>query len=157
MQQGQGHQIWYELVDPKQGYNNVKFEKPHLNSVCQKANDYFDKVFVKSTTFKLQWTRTSKRKFAVCIFETSVILKQSHQTYNVNVDPKHVYNHAKFEDLTLTVSEKKTTSEVVFFPNEEVCQLSPLNKYENQKKWYTHYLLDIINNCTKFQLNPIRT
>ena len=41
----QGQQNWYKLVDPKQGYNNAKFEKPCLNSVCWKAND---KVFVKS-------------------------------------------------------------------------------------------------------------
>ena len=27
LKQGQGHQIWYDLVDPKQGYNNAKFEK----------------------------------------------------------------------------------------------------------------------------------
>ena len=45
LKQGQGHQTWYELVDPKQGYNNAKFEKPRLNSVCEKVSD---KVFVKS-------------------------------------------------------------------------------------------------------------
>ena len=37
--QGQGHQTWYGLVDPKQDYNNAKFEKPRLNSVHEKAND----------------------------------------------------------------------------------------------------------------------
>ena len=45
LKQGQGHQTWYELVDPKQGYDNGKFEKLCLNSVCEKANN---KVFVKS-------------------------------------------------------------------------------------------------------------
>ena len=45
LKQGHGHQTWYELVDPKQGYNNAKFEKPRLNSVHEKAND---KDFVKS-------------------------------------------------------------------------------------------------------------
>ena len=52
LKQGQGHQTWYELVDPKQGCNNGKFEKPHLklNSVQEKAND---KVFVKSETCQL--------------------------------------------------------------------------------------------------------
>ena len=45
LKQGQGHQTQYELVDLIQGYNIAKFEKPHLNSVCEKAND---KVFVKS-------------------------------------------------------------------------------------------------------------
>ena len=28
LKQGQGHQTWYELVDPKQGYNHAKFERP---------------------------------------------------------------------------------------------------------------------------------
>ena len=45
--QGQGHQTWYGLVDPKQGNNNAKFEKPHVNSVCERAND---KVCVKQGT-----------------------------------------------------------------------------------------------------------
>ena len=27
LKQDQGHQTWYELEDPKQGYNNAKFEK----------------------------------------------------------------------------------------------------------------------------------
>ena len=27
LKQYQGHQTWYKLVDPKQGYNNVKFIK----------------------------------------------------------------------------------------------------------------------------------
>ena len=37
-------------------------------------------------------------KFAVIISDTPVTLKQSqgHQTYNVNVDSKQGYNHAKF-------------------------------------------------------------
>ena len=30
---------WYELVDPKQGYNNAKFEKPCFNRVYEKANN----------------------------------------------------------------------------------------------------------------------
>ena len=30
---GRGNQTWYELVDPKQGYNYAKFEKPPFNSV----------------------------------------------------------------------------------------------------------------------------
>ena len=28
---------WYELLDPNQGYNHAKFERPPLNSVHQKA------------------------------------------------------------------------------------------------------------------------
>ena len=45
MEQSQGHQTWYELVDPKQSYNNVNFESPHLHIVREKANDH---VFVES-------------------------------------------------------------------------------------------------------------
>ena len=29
----QGHQTWYELIGPKQGYMDANFEKSHLNSV----------------------------------------------------------------------------------------------------------------------------
>ena len=39
LKQGQGHQTWYEVVDPRQGYNTAKFERPHLNSVYEKEND----------------------------------------------------------------------------------------------------------------------
>ena len=45
MKQGQGHQTWYDLVDPKEGYNNANFEKPRLNGVHEKVNN---KDFVKS-------------------------------------------------------------------------------------------------------------
>ena len=42
----QGHQIWYELLDPKQGYHHEKFERPPLiKCVCKKPNV---EVFVKS-------------------------------------------------------------------------------------------------------------
>ena len=30
LKQGQDHQIWYKLEDPKQGYNNAKFKKNSL-------------------------------------------------------------------------------------------------------------------------------
>ena len=40
----QGHQTCYELVDLNHGYKHVRFERPHFNSVGQKANL---KVFVK--------------------------------------------------------------------------------------------------------------
>ena len=39
LEQGQGHETWWKLVDPKQGNNNAKFEKPYLNSVREKVND----------------------------------------------------------------------------------------------------------------------
>ena len=34
----QGHQSCNELLDPEQGYNHTKFERPPVNSVCQRAN-----------------------------------------------------------------------------------------------------------------------
>ena len=37
LKQGQGYQTWYELLDPEQGNTNIKFERPPLNSVNQKA------------------------------------------------------------------------------------------------------------------------
>ena len=60
LKQGQGHQTWFELVDPRQGYNNAKFEKPSLNSVFEKANDT---VFVKSgnmSIISLKYVRKKK-------------------------------------------------------------------------------------------------
>ena len=39
MKHGHGYQTWYELVDPKQGYNGAMFEKLHLDSVREKAYD----------------------------------------------------------------------------------------------------------------------
>ena len=47
LKQNQGCQIWDELVDPKQGDNHAKFEKPHFNSVCKKTKNNV-KGFVKS-------------------------------------------------------------------------------------------------------------
>ena len=41
LKQGQGHQIWYKLVDPKQDHNSAKFEKHSLNSVRERADDEF--------------------------------------------------------------------------------------------------------------------
>ena len=38
---GQGHHTWYELLDPKQGYNCTNFERPLLNSVRQKPISIF--------------------------------------------------------------------------------------------------------------------
>ena len=38
LKQGESQQTWYELVDPKQGYNHAKFERPPLNSVCPKGD-----------------------------------------------------------------------------------------------------------------------
>ena len=52
LKQGQGHQTWCELVDPKQGYNIAKYEKSCFNSVHVKAND---KVFVRSGNMSITY------------------------------------------------------------------------------------------------------
>ena len=44
LKQDEGHQTWYEFVNPKQCYSDAKFEKPCLNGACKRVND---KVFVK--------------------------------------------------------------------------------------------------------------
>ena len=36
-QKGQRHQTWHELADPKQGYNNAKFEKTSLEQCRRKS------------------------------------------------------------------------------------------------------------------------
>ena len=45
LKEGQGHQAWYKLLGPKQGYNHMQFKRPPLDSVPPEANAY---VFVKS-------------------------------------------------------------------------------------------------------------
>ena len=37
LKQGQGHQTWDELLDPKQSNNHTEFERAPLNCVPQKA------------------------------------------------------------------------------------------------------------------------
>ena len=109
------------------------------------------------TTFKLQRTRIPYTQFAVYISDTPVTFKQSqgHQTYNDNVNPKQGYNHAKFErTCSRSVKEK---GNVKGFSNKEICPFSPLTMCKNQKQWHIYDLLDVINNCTKFQLHRRRT
>ena len=48
--QPKSYQTRYELLDPKQGYNHAKFEKPSLNSVHQKTNV---KTLVKSENMSI--------------------------------------------------------------------------------------------------------
>ena len=65
LKQGQDHQIWHELVDPKQGYNSAKFEKPLLNRVDEKANE---KGFAKSGNMPVISTAcVPKSKIVVCL------------------------------------------------------------------------------------------
>ena len=39
LKHSQGHQTWYELVDPKQGYKKAKLKKPRLNNVHERDNE----------------------------------------------------------------------------------------------------------------------
>ena len=48
LKQDQDHQTWYQLGDSKQGHDNARFEKPHLNSVRERAND---RIFVNQETY----------------------------------------------------------------------------------------------------------
>ena len=59
LKQGQGHQNWYESVDPQQVYDHAKFERPPLNSVCEKAKMYFSS---NHTMCKLSPLNMCKRK-----------------------------------------------------------------------------------------------
>ena len=91
-------------------------------------------------------------QFAVYISNTPVTLKQSQgpQTKNDNIDPKQGYTHAKFERSCFNgVQEKSNVKGFFFFPNEEVCQSSPLNMYGTKKYWSIHNLLDVISKCKK--------
>ena len=109
---------------------------------------------------KLQRTRTQSTQFATDISDTPVALKQSqdHQTYNDSgcyVNPKKVIIMQSLKDLALSCQRKKANFN--FFPNEKICQLSPLNICKTQKYWYIHDLLDVINSSTKFRHDRIRT
>ena len=59
LKKGQGHQAWYELADPKQGYNNAKFEKLRLNSVREKPMIIF---LVRSGNMSMIFLEMCKRK-----------------------------------------------------------------------------------------------
>ena len=41
LKQSQGHQIYNDNVDPNQGYNLAKFERPSFDVVREKANVNF--------------------------------------------------------------------------------------------------------------------
>ena len=76
-------------------------------------------------------------QFVVYVSDTPVTLKQSqgHQTQNDNVDPKQIYNQTKFGRSFFTGVQEKVNNKVVcFFSDEEICQLSLLNKCECQKR-----------------------
>ena len=60
LKQCQGHQTWYELVVTKQGYNNEKYEQPHLYIVREKANDKVFKVSRNSSIISFEHVRKSK-------------------------------------------------------------------------------------------------
>ena len=38
LQQGQGHQTWYDYVDLKQGFNYAKFDRSRFKIVREEAN-----------------------------------------------------------------------------------------------------------------------
>ena len=50
----QGHQNWYESVDPKQGYGNEKFEKLRSNSL-RKESQHNNDCQIKKHMSYLPW------------------------------------------------------------------------------------------------------
>ena len=44
-----------------------------------------------------------------------------------------------------------------FLSKQTTHELPPLNMCKSEKLWYIHYLFDLLNNPTKFQLNWKRT
>ena len=50
LKKSQGHEMWYELVDSKQGYDNAKLEKTSLEQSLKKQ---MIKVFVKSQNMSI--------------------------------------------------------------------------------------------------------
>ena len=90
-------------------------------------------------------------QFTAYISDTPVTLKQGHQTYTDNLDPKQDYNHAKFERSCLNgIWEKQMLK--FFFSNEEI----HMSIISLEHVWKLN-LLDIINNQAKFQLAEIGT
>ena len=57
LKQGQSHQTWYELVDPKQDYNCIRFEKPRLKSVREKANENVFVISGSTSTISFEYAR----------------------------------------------------------------------------------------------------
>ena len=80
---------------------------------------------------------------------------QSHRNSNNNIDPRQSYNRAKFVRSCF-----KCVREFFFFYKYmETCQLSPFRmreldppqkKKEKEKRWYSHDLLDVLNDSIKF-------
>ena len=92
-------------------------------------------------------------QFAVYISDIPVTLKQSqgHQSYNDNVDPKQGYNHAKFERFCVNGVQENAIVKAFFTRGN--MSLTSFEHAQKSEQWYTHDLLEVINNCTKFQLN----
>ena len=55
------------------------------------------------------------------------------------------------------MSIKKPTLKFLSDQERHVISLEYVQKVKNSGNWYIHYLLDLRNNSTKFQLNQLRT
>ena len=68
-------QIWYDLLNPDQGYDHAKFERNSMNSVHQKANI---KVLVKSEKMSIiSLEYVQKWKIMVYTLSTYLTIQQS--------------------------------------------------------------------------------
>ena len=99
-------------------------------------------------------------QFAVYISDTPVTLKQSqgHQTYNENGDPKQTYDQVKFQRSCFNCVQEKANVKSFFQTRKYVNYLPWTCAKVKKKKIVVSYdLLNIVNNCTKFQHNLIKT
>ena len=80
---------------------------------------------------------------------------QRHQTWYELLGPMQGNNHAKFQRPPLNSVHQKANRKIL--SNQKTCQLSSLNMCQSEKYWYIHYLLDLLNDPTKFKHSWIRT
>ena len=81
---------------------------------------------------------------------------QGLQTLYKSLDPEQDYNHAKFERSPFKQCLPKKPT-LKFCVKSENYHLSPLNMCQSERWWYIQYLLDLLNNPTKFKLSWIKT
>ena len=84
----------------------------------------------------------------------TLIYGQGHQTWHQLLDPKQGHNHAKLDRLPLNSIHQKANMKV--FVKSENTSLYYV-QLKSKKYWCVHYILDLLNNPTKFQFNGITT
>ena len=109
-------------------------------------------LFNVSTMHHLNYSgQESKKRFAVYDSDTPVTLNK---VKVVKLDmhwsnPSKVVTMQSLKEFPFTVSAKKP---MLKFLSKQKTQLSPLNMCKSEKQWYIHYLFDLLNYHTKFQI-----